>query len=334
MIEVRLLRDPRDLASLPPGPTAPLDAAAWAASAPDAHLALLDGGGLAARASVWWTGGPAWPDAPGVRVGRIGHLVCPEHGPALIAEALDVLRVHGCGAALGPMDGSSWGAYRVVTDAAPQGGPPEPAFALEPFPPPAAGEALRAAGFGPVATYHSARVPALDDASEDWDAARARLDAYNMSLRTLDPARATADLRAIYGLSVEAFAGNAFYSPVPEAAFLAAYEALLARADPRLILLAERDKQLVGVGFALPDLAQVARSEPVDTVVVKTIAVSAAARGAGLGGALTLGLHEAARTMGLTRAIHALMHDANPSVRISRHTATPMRRYALLGRPL
>ena len=84
----------------------------------------------------------------------------------------------------------------------------------------------------------------------------------------------------------------------------------------------------------MPDAAQAARGEAVDTVVVKTLAVDPEARGAGLGGALVRAVQERARRKGYRRAIHALMHDGNASTRISRRLGRPIRRYALLGREL
>lgn len=322
---------------LPDGPVTPLDANAWEATHPDRHLARLDGGELVARCSLWWTRPPRLPDAPDAVAGRIGHAAWTDAaaGAALIADALSVLRRHGCTHALGPMDGSTWHAYRVVTDAADSsGGTPEPPFALEPFPPVAVGEAFASAGFAPVARYLSSRVDALPDESAAVAADRARLDAAGIDVAPMDPSDAGAALDGVYAVSVEAFAGNPFYTPLPRDAFLATYRPLVPHLDPRLVLIARRADRPVGFAFGVPDLAQAARGEAVDTVVVKTVAVVDAVRGEGLGGALVRGLHHAARTAGYRRAIHALMHDANASVRISTHTAQPMRRYALLGRAL
>ena len=141
-------------------------------------------------------------------------------------------------------------------------------------------------------------------------------------------------LDAIYRVSLAAFPDNPFYTPLPRDAFLATYRPLLPHVDPRVVWLASRAGEPVGFAFGVPDLAQAARGEVVDTVIVKTVAVVPEARALGLGGALVGALHEAARGAGYGRAIHALMHDANASVRISEHTGRPMRRYALLGRAL
>ena len=324
-------RRPMDL---PDGPVAPVDAPAWEVTRPDQHLVSVERGTLVARCSVWWTAASALPERPDAVVGRIGHVAWADAaaGAALIGHAMAALAAHGCTHAVGPMDGSTWHAYRVVTDAAPSGGAPEPPFAMEPVPPPAVTAAFVAAGFSPVAHFLSSRVDALPDGSAAWSADRSRLRALGVEVQAMGDAEDA--LAAIYAVSTEAFAGNPFYTPLAHDAFLATYRPLLPHLDPRLVLLAWRGGTPVGFAFGLPDLAQAARGEAVDTVIVKTVAVAASARGGGLGGALVRGLHEAARTAGYRRALHALMHEANASVRISTHTARPMRRYALLGQAL
>ena len=45
-------------------------------------------------------------------------------------------------------------------------------------------------------------------------------------------------------------------------------------------------------------------------------------------------IHQAMHEAGYRRSLHALMHDDNPSGKISRHTAEVIRRYTLFARPL
>ena len=300
----------------------------WAAR-PDAHLVRVEGGQLVARASLWWGA----THAPGV--GYVGHAAWGSvpAGAELVTAALARLREAGCRSALGPIDGSTWRSYRVVTDAAP-GGEAEPPFASEPFPPPEVGAALQAAGFAPVAHYVSGRVDRLPDRADAWAAARRRLATAGVTVRPFDADRAGDELARLVALARDAFADNPFYTPLPAPEVRAMYAPLVTQTDPRLMLVAERGGRVVGFHLGFPDLAQAARGEAVDTVVCKTLAVAPAARGQGLGGALTLGLEESARQLGLVRAIHALMHEANDSLKISRHGARVMRRYALLGREL
>src|SRR6516164_8553648 len=73
---------------------------------------------------------------------------------------------------------------------------------------------------------------------------------------------------------------------------------------------------------------------PVDTAIVKTMAVHPDYGGVGLGSLLMARCHQAIRAAGFTRAIHALFHEANRSGRISGHTSRVFRRYTLYSRPL
>ena len=317
----------REVASSSPplGLAGEIGAEDWAAR-PDVHLVIVRDRRLVARASLWWGA----THAPGV--GTLGHAAWETvpAGVELVTAALARLREAGCRRVLGPIDGSTWRSYRVVTEAAPSG-EAEPPFASEPFPPPEVGEALRRVGFAPVAHYVSARVDRLPDRAAAWGAARRQLGEAGITVRPFDTERVGDELARLVPLALRAFGDNPFYTPLPEAEVRAMYAPLAAQNDPRLMLVAERAGDLVGFHLGFPDAAQAARGEAVDTVICKTLAVAPAARGQGLGGALTLGLEESARQLGLRRSIHALMHEGNDSLKISRHGARIMRRYALLG---
>ena len=319
---------------------------------PDLRLVAERGGAVAGRLSAWWRDPPR-PDVcgdTGGAVGRVGHAAWDDAdvGAALLDAACARLAAEGCTRAVGPLDGSTWHAYRVVTDAAPgaqpagaqPAGAAEPTFALEPAPPAVVAAAFERAGFAPVARYVSTRVDALPDEAAAAEADRGRLAAEGVALRPFDVSDVDGELRRLHPALLRAFADNPYFAPISEADFLALYRPLLARADPGLILLAERGATRrggapVGVVLGLPDFAQAGRGEAVDTVVVKTLAVVPGARGLGLGAALVRAVHQAARARGLTRGVHALMHEGNRSVGISgRHPGRVVRRYALLGRVL
>jgi GNAT superfamily N-acetyltransferase len=103
---------------------------------------------------------------------------------------------------------------------------------------------------------------------------------------------------------------------------------------PEMVVLAEREGELVGFLFALPDFAQAQRGQKIDTVILKTLAVLPSLAGIGLGSLLTARIHTQAYHLGYRWAIHALMHVGNRSRRISAHTAQPFRGYTLFARPL
>lgn len=320
-----------DLAGVQGAPAASV----FALTRPDDVLGLVRGGRLVAFCALWWRG-PVRLDAADVEVGRLGHPMWDDaaDGAALLAAALDRLRREGIARAVGPLDGSTWFAYRVVTNPAPGGGETAAPFALEPWPPPAVGEAFEAAGFVPVAHYLSSRVDALPDESARLADERRQWAEAGVTLRPFRLDEADAELRALHPLLLAAFADNAYYAPLDLDRFLALYRPLVARVDSDLVLVAEAEGRPIGVVLAFPDLAQAGRGEPVDTVIVKTLAVHPDRRGGGLGGALVRAVQEAAREEGVRSAIHALMHAENASVRISRHLGRPIRRYALLGRDL
>ena len=96
-------------------------------------------------------------------------------------------------------------------------------------------------------------------------------------------------------------------------------------------LLAEKEGQLVGFMFGFPDLNQARRGRRVDTAIAKTLAVRPGRTGAGLGSVLLDQFHQAAARLGFRRVIHALMHQDNRSMKISRRTGRIFRRYALYG---
>ena len=299
---------------------------AEALTRPDGGLAVIRDGAVAASVALWWES----PVVAEGRVGRIGHPVWTdaEAGRVVLEAAVEALRQRGMDRAVGPLDGSTWFGYRVVTES--DGRPP---FVLEPTPNPVVEQVFRGAGFEPVAHYFSSVVDDVPDESARAAADLSRLAEHGVIVRSFEPDRARVELTALHALLLRAFADNPYYAPLPLDRFLALYHPLVARIDPDLVVIAEADDQPAGVVLAMPDLAQASRGG-VDTVIVKTLAVDPDRRGQGLGGALVRTVQERARAAGMRSAIHALMHADNASTRISAHLGTPFRRYALLGRDL
>ena len=298
--------------------------------AADLHLCAVKGKGeIRAHCSLWWKQAPPLANH---KVGAIGHYaaVDDEGASALLNEAMARLRTNGCTIAIGPMDGNTWRHYRLVTgDGSIQ--PPEPPFFLEPVNPPQWPAQFERAGFSPIARFYSAlnRDPGRRD--ERIAPLAARLESAGIHFRSARRAELRDVLRRIYAVSRVAFAHNFLYTELPEEAFIAQYTPLLDRIEPGLILLAERGEELVGYAFALPDFAQAARGEVVDTFIIKTVAILPDPEWRGLGTLLVARAQEAGHRLGYRRAIHALMHENNISRNISRHYAETMRQYALYG---
>jgi GNAT superfamily N-acetyltransferase len=306
-----------------------LDATTLERDAPDAHWILPgEAGMLRARCSLWWA---RTPSLLRHRVGFIGHYAAADATAArlLLKRACRELAGRGCRVAVGPMDGSTWRRYRLVTE---RGG--EPAFFLEPDNPDGWPEHFLGLGFRPIAQYLSAVNGDLSREDPRVTQIADRLTTAGVRIRSLDPRHTEDDLRRIYAVSTVSFRENFLYTPITEAEFLAQYRSFLPAVRPELVLIAEAEDQPVGFIFAVPDLQQAARGRPVDTVIVKTVAVLPERTRAGLGSLLLATCQRTARQLGYTRAIHALMHEQNTSRNLSRRYAYPMRRYALFGKVL
>jgi L-amino acid N-acyltransferase YncA len=325
IIELQFSDEMPEVASAPLVP--PLSVDDFRTHRPDRHLMLLDDRGvLQARASCWWASAPALPEH---RVGLIGHYAAADDssGLSVLRDALNLLEFAGCTIAVGPMDGNTWRRYRFIAERG-----SEPPFFLEPDNPDAWREQFERAGFRVMATYTSALTGDLTQEDPRVDTTAAKLRSEGVTIRPFDVANAEAELRELFRLSLESFRANYLYSPIDEAEFLDQNRRALPFVVPDLVLMAERGRRLVGFAFALPDVLQRQRRNAVDTVIIKTVAVSPTMANHGLGGLLVGLVQRKAREQGFRRAIHALMHEQNVSQQISRRYAHTIRRYALYVR--
>lgn len=291
----------------------------------DEHWLLLNESNVVrARCSLWWKQAPAYQSH---RVGLIGHFAAHDDSAAkeLLTTACESLRARDYTLAVGPIDGNTWNRYRSVTERG-----DAPSFFLEPENPPEWPQYFTELGFAPMAEYFSTitndlslRHPRLKELAAQWQ---------HVTIRAAQPDCLVEELQRIYSVAAVAFQNNFLYTPISEAEFMAQYEPLRPYIRPELILLAEHEGRMVGFLFALPDILQAQRAEPIDTFIVKTVAVLP--EYTGLGSLLVARSHAVGVRLGFRRAIHALMHEDNKSRRISQHYSAPLRRYALFAKEL
>jgi GNAT superfamily N-acetyltransferase len=287
--------------------------------------AVADDGRVLARCS-WWA--KEAPSREGERPGVAGHFAAAGDGEEAALAVLDAacrrLREAGCSEVFGPMDGNTWRRYRWVTDRG-DGTP----FLMEPWNPPEWPAWWERAGFSAWEYYQSARVDDLGRRDPRFARVEKRLRGEGVVLRPLEPENWERDLRAIYDLSVESFARNVLYAPLPVEDFLGQYAAYREKVRPEFVLLAMHEGRCAGFAFCIPDHAQALRGEKMDTLLVKTVAVRAGRACAGLGGLLAELAQTRAREAGFAKAIHALALESNPVTNITARCATAIRRYAL-----
>lgn len=295
---------------------------------PNVHCLVWGGHQAVARASLWWDEVPA---LDGERLGVIGHFAAWDQasGGLLLSRSLTRLAHQNCTLAVGPMDANTWHRYRFVTEPG-----SEPPFFLEPENPSAYPSYFINAGFAPVAKYTSTLVNDLTAQDPRMGRTIKRFISAGVKWRPIAMERFADELKAIYRLSVQSFAQNFLYTPISEAEFLAQYQLLAPYVKPELTLLAEHAAELLGYLFGIPDLNQAQRGEPVDTFIVKTVAVLPGRRSAGLGSLLVAESHRIAHAQGYRRAVHALMHEGNQSQNISARYSRTMRRYTLYRKRL
>jgi len=295
----------------------------------DAHWAVLDASGaVSARCSLWWT---TVPRHHAHRLGIVGHYAARDAASAqsLLTHALTVLVEQGCSMAIGPMDGNTWRSYRFVTDRG-----TAPSFFLEPENPDDWPAHFIEQGFSAFARYRSSLNQRLARDDPHAEALARRLGAAGVVVRPIDLTKLAEELNRIYNVSVASFGRGLLYAPLGRNEFVAQYERMLPRVRSDLVLLAEVEGRPVGFIFAVPDWLQADRGRPIDTIIIKTVAVLPERAYGGLGRVLAWHCERLAARCGYTRAIHALMHDHSKSWNISQEYARTIRRYTLFARPL
>jgi len=243
-------------------------------------------------------------------------------------EAESSLRAASCTLAIGPMNGNTWRSYRFVTEHG-----EHPSFFLEPANPPEWPAQFVQAGFAPLASYFSAINNDLSANDPRVESSEKRMADAQVLVRSAKP-DLQRELAGIYAVSRVSFRNNFLYTELPEADFAALYAPVLPHTRPELVLMAERHGQCVGYLFAIPDLAQAARGESIDTFIIKTVAILPEPAFRGLGSLLVARAHKIGHELGFRRCIHALMFENNISLNISRHYASIMRKYTLYCKDL
>lgn len=291
-------------------------------SEPDQVLELRTGAGGWARCGLWWSPAagvrPPLDAQPGL--GRLGRLEAsgPESAAALLAQACAQLRWHGCSAVLAPLDGDTWHPYRLLEPGQDSAG----SFAGEPDPDPRWMAWLAGAGFVVRERY-------VSSLCSDLHKRRSTLPPpCALQLVPVESLAIDDHLEPIHQLILNGFRHQPLFLPLSLDAFRLSWAHWCRRFDPHLSLIAFDGEAPVGLLLAHPDGPEGCR------VVVRTLVVQPGRRWAGLGRRLLESLHRRAADLGFPAVIHALMHDPGPSLALSRHYASPFRRYVLMGRSL
>jgi len=295
----------------------------------DEHWMAVANGEVQARCSLWWSTARS---VDGKRAGYIGHYgaLSQQAGRELLRHACARLQSESCELAIGPIDGSTWKRYRLLTERG-----AEPPFFLEPDNPDDWPAHFTSAGFVELAHYSSASDADLAVRDPRVPELEARMSSLNVRIRNMDSHTFRSELERIYSISLVSFQNAFLYSPLSRAECIALYEPLEKYVRPELVFLAERNDEPLGFVFSVPDWLQAKRGLHVDTMIVKTLAIVPQHELSGLGGLLLDRCRQRGLEIGYRRAIHALIHDGNASSRrLSSRFGTTIRGYALYSRSL
>lgn len=300
----------------------------WYQDAPDEHWTAYIGREPTGYCSLWWRN---TPDHQGHRLGMVGHFSVADQQTAkrLLAKAEERLTLQGCTFIVGPMNGSTWRTYRAVTWKGTR-----PQFFLEPDINEPTAEWFGDNGYTAIASYYSCEASTDSPGRENIDQLSSGFAREGITLRTLDIQDYDRELSRIHSVCDESFRNGFLYSPLDQSVFKALYQPIRRWVTPELILLAEKQGETIGFLFAVPDLSQVQRGEPIDTVVYKTIAVRPEYAGRKVGAWLVEQGYRVAQARGYRRVIHAFMHGDTVSLKASRdrYNAKVIREYALFGK--
>lgn len=293
------------------------------------HFAALDADDrVRARCSIWWRD---TANVNGSTTGAIGHYAATDaaYGESVLCHALRELKNRRCDIAVGPLDGSTWRRYRFITER----GDARPFF-LEPDNPDEWPLHFRDAGFSPLAHYVSEINPDIAHRQPEIGSLREKFADLGVEIAPVNVDDPVDDMAGIYRVACESFSDAFMYTPLDVESYCHMYEPLLESVDPRLMLVAKHDGQVVGFIVAPPDFRQLEYRHSMDAIVLKTVAVLSQNEYRGLGRVLIVDLLQNAIAMGFTTAISALMHVENRSQKISSACAGPMRAYTLFARAL
>ena len=255
----------------------------------------------------------------------IGHFECCDDQEVfknLMDAVVEEVKGLGSSYIIGPLDGSTWDTYRLVTASNRQ------AFFLDVETPEYYLRLFEDFGFTRLAEYKSTLAEEL---VEHWDKVSHvydRLVELGVVFRAFMKDEAPTEFRKVSDLCLLAFQNNFLFSPISSEEFIDKMMPALAFMHPKATVVAELDDKIVGFIFSYPDL----NDKSAKTIVIKTLARDPSMKFQGIGSVLSSLAMKYAKEDGFVKGIHALMVNSNTSTYISKKfKAKTMRAYALMS---
>ena len=252
----------------------------------------------------------------------------------LFNKVFEELKKRGIKTIIGPLNGTTWNIYRYVTDKR-----NHPPFLMEPFNEDYYVELFEKIGFKALAYYISTIMENMNPVQRGHLSKKIeklkKFDYYkDITVKSAENKDLITLLNKIYDLTIEAFKNNFLYSELDREIFLKMYMSYEDKIVKKFFKMLYLKDELIGYVFGIPDYAELQYKEKVETMILKTIAISPKYNGKGMGYILIDELVKEAEHSGYKNVIYALMHEKNISKNIGSLLGDELRRYALFIKEL
>ena len=278
------------------------------------------------------------PDYNGRKISYIGNVNIHEKyrkdEEQLFNKIFEELKKEGIETIIGPLNGTTWNTYRYVTEKG--NGKP---FLLEPWNEDYSVSLFEKLDFKHLAGYISTVMKGMNsDGRKNLDKKIEKLKKFDyykdIRVESAENKDLLKVLNKVYDLTVEAFKNNFLYSELEREIFLKMYMSYEDKIVKKFFKMLYLKGELIGYVFGIPDYTELGYKGKIDTIILKTIAVSPEYNGKGMGYILINSLVEEAEKEGYENVIYALMHESNVSKNIGLLLGNILRRYTLFIKEL
>lgn len=278
------------------------------------------------------------PDYNGRKTSYIGNVNIYEKyrkdEEQLFNKVFEELKKEGIEIIIGPLNGTTWNTYRYVTE---KGSRRQ--FLLEPWNEDYSVSLFEKLDFKHLAGYISTVMEGMNsDGRKNLNKKIEKLKKFDyyedIRVESAENKDLLTVLNKVYDLTVEAFKNNFLYSELEREIFLKMYLSYEDKIIKKFFKMLYLRDELIGYVFGIPDYTELGYKGKIDTVILKTIAISPEYNGKGMGYILINSLIEEAEKEGYENVIYALMHESNVSKNIGLLLGNMLRKYTLFIKEL
>ena len=278
------------------------------------------------------------PDYNGRKTSYIGNVNIHEkyrkNDNQLFNKIFEELKKEGIETIIGPLNGTTWNTYRYVTEKG-NGRP----FLMEPWNEDYSVSLFEKLDFKHLAGYISTVMEGMNsDGRKNLNKKIEKLKKFDyykdIRVESAENKDLLTVLNKVYDLTVEAFKNNFLYSELEREIFLKMYLSYEDKIIKKFFKMLYLRDELIGYVFGILDYTELGYKGKIDTIILKTIAVSPEYNGKGMGYILINSLIEEAEKEGYENVIYALMHESNVSKNIGLLLGNMLRKYTLFIKEL